>query len=79
MSVVRHDISKCIGCGSCVTTCPRDVFRLNKNFPSENGQGKSVIAYPEACQTCGMCYLYCPTGSIAMRPEPYIWPINGYR
>lgn len=73
MSVVRHDLDKCIGCGTCVSTCPRDVFRLNDE------EGKSVIAYPEECQTCGMCYMYCPTGSIAMRSEPYMWPVTAYR
>lgn len=83
MSVVRHDVSLCIGCETCVNTCPRDVFRMNKDVPNENegyeDAGKSVIAYPEECQTCGMCYLYCPTGSLAMRPEPYAWPVTGYR
>ena len=57
MTVAGHDMSLCIACGTCVNTCPRDVFRLNKDFPSENGLGKSVIAYPRtarpaACATC---------------------------
>lgn len=73
MSVARHDLSKCIGCETCVNTCPRDVFRFNDTMK------KSVIAYPEECQTCGMCYLYCPTGSICMVQTPYMWPVTGYR
>lgn len=79
MTVARHDISLCTGCGTCVNTCPRDVFRLNKEYPSESGKGKSVIAYPEDCQTCGMCYLYCPSGSLCMTQTPHIWPVTGYR
>ena len=44
MSVARYDLNKCIGCKSCVTVCPMDVFRFDE------AAKKSVIAYPENCQ-----------------------------
>lgn len=44
MSVVRVDLSKCIGCESCVKVCPMDVFYF------DHTAHKSVIAYPENCQ-----------------------------
>lgn len=60
MSVVRYDLNNCIGCEHCVTVCPMDVFR----FDVENM--KSVIAYPENCQSCGQCYMGCQGRSLGM-------------
>lgn len=60
MSVVRYDLNNCIGCQHCVTVCPMDVFR----FDADNM--KSVIAYPENCQSCGQCYMGCQGRSLEM-------------
>ncbi len=60
MSVERYDLNNCIGCMHCVTVCPMDVFR----FDSANM--KSVIAYPENCQSCGQCYMGCQGRSLEM-------------
>ena len=51
MSVIRYDLNNCIGCKNCVTVCPMDVFRFDEN------EMKSVIAYPENCQSCGQCFV----------------------
>jgi NAD-dependent dihydropyrimidine dehydrogenase PreA subunit len=32
---------------------------------------KSVIAYPENCQSCGQCYMNCPSGSLGMDATSY--------
>lgn len=53
MSVIRYDLNNCIGCKNCVTVCPMDVFRFNES------EMKSVIAYPENCQSCGQCFVGC--------------------
>lgn len=53
MSVQRYDLNACIGCESCMTVCPMDVFRFDYD------QMKSVMAYPENCQSCGQCYVNC--------------------
>lgn len=43
---------KCIGCASCVTICPVDVF----DYENEN----PVNARPEACVQCVLCAEVCP-------------------
>ncbi len=60
-----NNISGCIGCGTCVSTCPTDVIRLNKD-------GKAEIKYPEDCQICHLCRMYCPTDAITITPEKTI-------
>jgi len=59
--VVVEQISGCIGCGTCVEVCPTDVFRLEG--------GRAVIKYPEDCQICHLCRLYCPVDAITISPE----------
>lgn len=60
MAVKRNDLNLCIGCMTCAKVCPMDVMRFDANAK------KSVIAYPENCQSCGQCYLNCPSGSLGM-------------
>ena len=73
MSVQRFDLNKCIGCRNCVNICPMDVFRFNVDM------NKSVIAYPENCQTCGQCYVYCLGHSLAISGEGFGYPITSVR
>ncbi len=51
-------IDGCIGCGTCVSTCPTDVIRLNEKT------GKAEIRYPQDCQVCYLCQQYCPMDAI---------------
>ena len=60
MSVARLDLNMCVGCRNCVNLCPMDVFYFDEEA------GKSVMAFPEACQSCGQCYLHCAGGSLVM-------------
>ena len=60
MSVARLDLNKCVGCGNCVKICPMDVFYF------DNNENKSVLAYPEQCQSCAQCYLHCIGNSLTM-------------
>jgi formate dehydrogenase gamma subunit len=50
-----------------------DVFRFNEDV------NKSVIAFPENCQTCGQCYVYCLGHSLALSGEAYGFPITSVR
>ncbi len=60
MSVARLDLNKCVGCQNCVNLCPMDVFYFDE------AANKSVMAYPENCQSCAQCYLHCLGGSLIM-------------
>lgn len=60
MSVIRIDLNKCIGCENCVNICPMDVFYF---LPEKH---KSVLAYPENCQSCGQCFVNCKGRSLGM-------------
>ena len=61
-----NQISGCIGCKACVKSCPTDVIRMNKET------NKAEIIYPEDCQICHLCRLYCPVGAITITPEKSI-------
>ena len=60
MSVARLDLNKCVGCMNCVNLCPMDVFYFDAQA------NKSVMAYPENCQSCGICYLHCAGDALYM-------------
>jgi len=59
-------IKGCIGCGTCVQTCPTDVLR------QDTDTGKAFIKYPADCQICHLCSMYCPEGAITISPEKSI-------
>jgi len=73
MSVVRIDLNRCIGCENCVNICPMDVFYFNAEAH------KSVIAYPENCQSCGQCFLNCKGRSLGISNDLYAYPITAFR
>ena len=73
MSVVRLDLNKCTGCKNCVEVCPMDVFYFDE------AAHKSVLAFPENCQSCGQCFLNCEGRSIGISNDTYGFPITAYR
>jgi NAD-dependent dihydropyrimidine dehydrogenase PreA subunit len=54
---------KCIGCGICVSCCPMDVLRMEKE------EKKAVVAYPDDCIACWGCESFCPSGCFDVSPE----------
>lgn len=73
MSVIRIDLNKCIGCENCVNVCPLDVFYFDETA------NRSVMAYPENCQSCGQCYVNCQGRSLGMTNETFGYPITAFR
>lgn len=53
------DLSKCIGCGSCVRACPEDGV-LDLLY------GQAVVVHGARCVGHGRCAEACPTGAIAL-------------
>jgi len=50
-----------------------DVFRIDRE------KKKAIIAFPENCQSCGMCYLECKPRSLRMSDEMFAYSITSYR
>ncbi|MBR2834187.1 MAG: ferredoxin family protein [Coriobacteriales bacterium] len=73
MSVARLDLNKCVGCQNCVNICPMDVFYFDENA------NKSVMAFPENCQSCAQCYLHCIGGSLTMSTLRASYAMSGGR
>lgn len=73
MAVQRYDLNKCIGCMNCVTVCPMDVFRFDYEA------NKSVLAYPENCQSCGQCFVGCQGRSLVIAYTSTMYQIPAIR
>jgi NAD-dependent dihydropyrimidine dehydrogenase PreA subunit len=59
VTTLRLDRATCVGCGECVTVCPREVFAM---------EGDTVaIREPDACIECGACALNCSVGAVTVR------------
>jgi NAD-dependent dihydropyrimidine dehydrogenase PreA subunit len=63
MAIDLIDPRTCIGCGTCVATCPTDVIRMNE------AAQHAVIMYPEDCQICNMCANFCPVDAITITDD----------
>jgi len=58
------DNKKCIGCGLCVTTCGRGVYKFDYNSK------KSKVANPDNCLVgCQTCANLCPAKAISFAEE----------
>lgn len=72
MPVESINNNTCIGCGTCVASCPMDVFRMDEEAE------KSKIVYPEDCQICHLCEIYCPADAITITPTKCCRPMVGW-
>ena len=58
------DKEKCIGCGTCTTSCSRGVYKFDFK------ENKSVVANPTHCMVaCITCANLCPAGAIKFVDE----------
>jgi 2-oxoglutarate ferredoxin oxidoreductase subunit delta len=59
------DREYCKGCELCLSACPTDVIRMEKNV---NGKGYhfAYMENPDACTGCANCAVVCPDGVITV-------------
>lgn len=62
MAIERIDSGLCNGCGTCVSCCPADVIRMDRE------SRKAVIKYPKECVLCCWCVKDCVQKAITVLP-----------
>ena len=60
---------KCIGCGTCILTCPKDSIVIGSVGAVARGlvDQDFLEHVPDTCIVCGMCAKVCPTGALEIR------------
>ncbi len=58
MYKVSVDRDKCLGCESCVVSCPKKVFEMTDE--------RSAPVNAELCDGCEICVDVCPSGVITV-------------
>jgi Nif-specific ferredoxin III len=65
--ITALDQSRCIGCGRCYKTCPRDVFELvDREQEDDDEDTAKVMSIADAldCIGCTACANACPKGCL---------------
>ena len=62
MVTVTVDLEKCTGCGTCIDTCPVEVFELQEI----EGKEKSVVVAEDQCILCQACVVQCSEEAITV-------------
>ena len=69
MAIERIDPELCNGCGICVSSCPADVIRMDRESK------KAVIQYPQDCVMCCWCIAECPQDAVTISPAVTTVPL----
>ncbi|KXA91713.1 hypothetical protein AKJ63_00195 [candidate division MSBL1 archaeon SCGC-AAA259D18] len=65
MTSISIDKSKCEGCGACIKTCPRKVFKDGAKA-HDSPKRTVVVADENACFACMGCQAVCPANCITI-------------
>ena len=63
IGLASFDKDKCVGCGMCLSECPRGAVLFR-----EEGGDHFVTVDPLSCIGCGACVAVCPVKAIGIRP-----------
>ncbi len=60
------DQNKCVGCLTCVRTCPFQIPKIRADFTGVGGIAGAAYIEPALCQGCGTCTAECPAKAIQL-------------
>lgn len=62
---LKNDLSKCTGCGDCISACPVTALAMNASVQADGSMKVSQFGIDLGrCFTCGICVEICPVQSI---------------
>ena len=59
----------CIGCGFCVSVCPRKILAISENKVNDKGCHVAVVTDTTKCIGCGSCTMICPESVIKINKK----------
>jgi len=54
--MINVETEKCLHCGTCVGSCPKNAIYLNE----------VELVFNKDCNSCGICVRLCPVGALRM-------------
>jgi 2-oxoglutarate ferredoxin oxidoreductase subunit delta len=60
MPKITIDQKRCKGCLLCISVCPRNLIKLDKNFNARGVKPVKFESKDEECLGCVQCALICP-------------------
>jgi heterodisulfide reductase subunit A-like polyferredoxin len=64
--IAMVDQAKCVGCLTCVRTCPFEIPKIRRELTSVGGIIGAAYIEPALCQGCGTCTAECPAKAIQL-------------
>ena len=64
IALVDHE--KCVGCLTCMRTCPFEIPRVIDEFTGVGNLGGAAYIEPTLCHGCGTCTAECPANAIQL-------------
>jgi heterodisulfide reductase subunit A-like polyferredoxin len=65
-TVAEVDPDKCVGCLTCVRTCPFQIPKMDTSYTGVGNLGAAAYIEPALCHGCGTCTAECPANAIQL-------------